>query len=77
MHIDHHYSSNLKPIKAENTILIVSNCDCGKDSLYTCVMESLPRSLKDFARSYRPKVLKAAREAIDWLLEQDADCYIL
>ncbi|MEM7796104.1 MAG: transposase [Cyanobacteria bacterium P01_C01_bin.118] len=55
----------------------IAGCDCGKDSLYVCVLDQIPKDLKSFSRSYKPNVVKANREGIDWLLEQDADCYVL
>lgn len=55
----------------------VAGCDCGKDSLYVCVIEKSPRDFKNFARSYKPKILKVSQSSIDWLLELNADCYAI
>ncbi|MEA5465300.1 IS110 family transposase [Leptothoe sp. PORK10 BA2] len=55
----------------------IIGCDCGKDSLYVCVVDKAPRDFKSFSRSYKPKILKISHEAIDWLIEENADCYVL
>jgi hypothetical protein len=55
----------------------VAGCDCGKDGLYICVLEELPRNLKGFARSYKPLIVKADREGIETLLALDAEIYAI
>lgn len=55
----------------------VAGCDCGKDSLYVCVLEELPGNLKTFARSYKPLIVKADREGIETLLALEADVYAI
>ncbi|EKU98494.1 Transposase [Leptolyngbya sp. PCC 7375] len=55
----------------------VVGCDCGKSSLYVCVIEKKPRNFKQFARSYKPEILKISQDSIDYLLGLDADTYVL
>ena len=55
----------------------VAGCDCGKDSLHVCVIEEVPKNLKQFARTYKAKVIQATRKDLDQLLSLDADVYVL
>jgi hypothetical protein len=55
----------------------VAGCDCGKDSLHVCVIEEVPKNLKQFSRTYKPKVVKANQKDIEQLLKLDADVYVL
>ncbi|ESA34166.1 transposase [Leptolyngbya sp. Heron Island J] len=55
----------------------IVGCDCGKDSLQVCVVNELPSNFKSFARSYKPKKVKISSDAIDYLLELNADAYVL
>lgn len=57
--------------------MIIAGCDCGKDSLHVCVLESIPENLKKFSRSYKPTVVKANAEGIETLLSIDADAYAI
>lgn len=59
--------------------ITVAGCDCGKDSLHVCVLSSAekPANLKQFARKYKPLVVKTNQEDIDKLLALDADLYVL
>jgi len=58
-------------------MLTIAGCDCGKDTLYVCIADAKPRNLKDFARSYKPLILKADREGIETLLALPVRAYAI
>jgi hypothetical protein len=55
----------------------VAGCDCGKDSIYVCLLSELPSDLKRFARTYVPKVFRATKEDIDELLKLEVDLFVI
>lgn len=55
----------------------VAGCDCGKDSLYVCVLSEVPDNLKAYSRKYKPTKLKADKEGVEQLLKIEADIYVI
>lgn len=59
------------------TGLRVAGCDCGKDSLYICIMSEVPANLRTYARSYKPLVLKANAEGMAQFLALEVDVFVM
>lgn len=59
--------------------ITIAGCDCGKNSLHVCLLRSdeRPSNVKQFARKYKPLIVKTNREDVDKLIALNADLYVL
>lgn len=60
-----------------NQNLKIAGCDCGKSSLYVCVMTELPSDLKRFVRSHKTRIYQATAVDMAEFLLLDVDLYVL
>lgn len=60
-----------------NQPLKIAGCDCGKNSLYVCVIDEIPSDLKRFVRSYKPTIYQANAADMEEFISLDVDLYVL